>query len=120
MSQINVLSKVKILTGNTSQPTDCVFWNFNVLISIQSWERNGKKKERKIDSASGNIAVPSQSSKTAHRAVVSFQSLLPSIANIEIFRFLRVNIYTRLKHSQIVCLTCRWYKPAIVCVMFHL
>ena len=47
MSQINVLSKVKILTGNTSQPTDCVFWNFNVFISIQSWEQKGKKKERK-------------------------------------------------------------------------
>lgn len=47
MSQINVLSKVKILTGNTSQPTDCVFWNFNMFISIQSWEQKGEKKERK-------------------------------------------------------------------------
>lgn len=47
MSQINVLSKEKILTGNTSQPTDCVFWNFNMFISIQSWEQKGEKKERK-------------------------------------------------------------------------
>ena len=48
MSQINVLSNVKILTGNTSQPTDCVFWNFNVFISIQSWEQKGKKMNEKI------------------------------------------------------------------------
>lgn len=46
-AQINVLSKVKILTGNTSQPTDCVFWNFNVFISIQSWEQKGKKRNEK-------------------------------------------------------------------------
>ena len=63
MSQINVLSKVKILTGNTSQPTDCVFWNFNVFISIQSWEQKGKKRNEKIktDSASWSIVVPSPS-----------------------------------------------------------
>ena len=62
-----------------------------MFISIQSWEQKERKKERKtkkIDKASEDIVVPSQSSDTAHRAVVFFQSILPLIAIIEILRFL--------------------------------